>query len=445
MNGTRTALAIVLAAMLPMAGCLGLFSGDEAQDQADTSSLGDEVGNETAQDIESRAGDRFSNFTFPGQEDLEDQVLWFNGTIGPDPGTMVAMEDKNDRSGTNYSTQFVTNDISSQLPEGQPAEIKLKMWFLPGPGSSTQADLYVNVPGTHTDYSASDCDEFSWKVCVEERIVDTVGKSGEAAEVGVQIANNRAMESSLDYVLQVEISYVKDVVAPTVPYAVNVPENATGLIVNSEKPGADHIDGEFLVIGPDDELVEHVEYNDLALATESKLIPVNQAGEHIIYPIELTGGFLSVELDVPVKPAKLESRVLETTTERVEVAGQPAPGSGCVPVGGSDGCENETMTQGASTTFNAEGTFPLEVRGWIDGDGPTLNADAEVHISSSEGVVHFAKKWMKYEDERGQIGSTRDELNHRAYPDNLAKGEYTIDYVLSGSGSVGYTLTTYAR
>lgn len=445
MNGHRTALAIALAAMLPMAGCLGLFGGDEAQDQADTSSLEDEVGSDTARDIESRAGNLYSNFTFPGQQDLEDKVLWFNGTIGPDPGTMVAMEDKNDRSGTNYSTQFVTNDISSQLPAGQPAEIKVKMWFLPGPGSSTQADIYVNVPGTHTDYSASDCDEFSWKVCVGERIVDTVGKSGEAAEVGVQIANNRVVESNLDYFLQVQISYVEDVVAPTVPYAVNVPENATGIIVNSEKPGADHIDGEFLVIGPDDELVEHVEYNDLALATESKLIPVNQAGEHIIYPIELTGGFLSVELDVPVKPDKLGTRILDTTTERVTVASQPAPGHGCVPVGGSDGCQNQTMTQGASTTFSAEGTFPLAVEGWIEGDGPTVHGDSEVHISSPNGIVHFAKQWMKYEDERGQIGSTRDELNYRAFPGNLAKGQYTMDYVLSGSGSVGYTVTTYAR
>jgi len=446
MNANRTLLAIGLAALLPMAGCLGLFSGDDDQTDTDSQSLDESVGNETARQIEAQASQSFTNYTVPGQEDLPDELVWFNGTLSAD-GSAASWEDKNDRAGTNYNTEIRKQDISDMIPEDQPAEVNLKLFYIPGPGSSAQVDVFVNVPGTHTEFSGDDCDEFSWKICVQEMTVDTVGKSDQPAEVGVQISNNRAILESLDYHLKVEVAYEDDVIAPTVPYVVDVPQNATGLIVNSEKPGSDHIDGEFLVIGPDDQLVEHVEYNDLALATESKFIPVEQAGEHILYPLHFEGGFLSVEADTPVPTDQLDMRTLSTTTERVELASQPDPngvGAGCVPVGG--GCQNQTMVNSGTTSFSVEGTFPLEVDAWINQEGsPNANLDAEVRIKSDNGLVAHTKKWLQYEDERGTIGSTRDEINHFTYPENLVTGQYDVEYVIDGTGSLGYELTTYER
>lgn len=453
MTTTSTKLAaLALVAMLPLTGCLGLFGGDDGGNAANATSLNQSVGEETARQIEERSSGQFKNFTIPGQEALEGTVQWFNGSIGPGP-TVASQEDRNDRSGTNYNTEIVKQDISDALPAGQPAEIRLKLWYLPGPGQSGDLDLYVNVPGEKTEWAGDDCDAFSWKVCVQEKVVNTVGKDGAPAEVGVQVSNNRAFQG-MEYFLKMEVTYAKDVVTPAAPYAFDVPENATGLVIKSEKAGGgEHIVGELLVIGPDDELVEHVTYNDIAIPTESKLIPVSEPGEYIIYPLELHGGFLSVEADVPVDKDKLQGRQLEMTTDTVEDASGPTnAGVGCVPIPIHDAaprngdCRNATWNGGGSTAFSVDGTFPLEVSAWINAEGSqNANVDAEVRIKSPNGIVFFAQKFLQYEDGSGTIGSSRDEINFESFYENLAKGEYTIEYIIDGSAAVGHTVKSYTR
>lgn len=447
---TKKLAAIALVVMLPVSGCLGLFGGDETDDEADSTSLSDSVGNETAEQIQERTSNQFKNYTLPGQEELPTEQLWFNGSIGPGP-TMASWEDRNDRSGNRINHEIITNDISSALPPGQPAELSLKLWYFGSPGSSGDLDLYVNVPGLETEHASDDCDAFNWKVCVQEKSVTTVGTDG-PAEIGVQVTNNRAFED-LDYFLRVEVTYAEDVITPAAPYAFEVPENATGIVIKSEKAGgSEHIDGELLVIGPDDELVEYVEYNDLAIPTESKLIPVSGGGEYIIYPIELHGGFLSVEADVPVDKAKLDGRMLETATESVEDGSGPTPGFGCAPIDAGlpaprvGDCRNETIAQGDSSQFSVEGTFPLEIHAWIGGDdAQQVNVDAEVRITSSDGLVYRAQKFVQAQNGDDTAGLSRDELNFEGFWENLAKGEYTVTYAIDGTATVGHTVTTYTR
>lgn len=448
MKNTRTLLAIAIAAMLPMAGCIGLFGDDGDGDQEEANAFGEEIGEGTASQIEGEIQKQFTNYTIPGQETLDEVVLWLNDTVSAGE-SMASQEDRNDRSGSNYNTEIRTEDISSHLPPGQPAEINLKLWFFGQPGSSSQIDTYVNVPGTETEWSGDDCDEFSWKICVQERTLTTIGVDGEPAEVGVQISNNRALVEDLDYFYQVKITYADDVIAPHAPFAVNVPENATGLVFSSVKPNAGHLTGEFIVIGPDNELVDHVEYNDLALATESRLVNINEPGEYIVYAQELSGGFLAIDSDVPVPPEQLDARMLNTVREDVVVANNPSPGAGCVPIdpeGALGDCDEQAMFVSDSAQFSVEGTFPLELHAWINEEGsPNANADTEVRIHSDSGLVYHAKKWVQYEDERGTMGSTRDDLNFNAYWENLALGSHTIEYVASGTGAIGYTVVTYER
>jgi hypothetical protein len=447
MNGTKTAIALLMALMLPLSGCLGFF-GDEEDQETNTSSITSSVDEETAQRIESRSSGQFQNFTVPGQEDLDSRTLWFNGSLSGGDGA-AAYEDRNDRSGTNYNTEVVTHDLSSAIPDGQAAEIRVKMWYFPGAGESADLDIFADVPGTHTDFSATDCDAFSWKICVEEQVINTVGKSDDATEVGVQIANGRVLQE-MPYHVKVDISYEKDVITPGQAYAFDVPDNATGIVVESAKAGGgEHVRTDFLVIGPDDELVEFVEYDDIAIPTESKLIPVDQSGEHVLYPIEMSGGFLSVEANTPVPADQREARTLSLTEDTVTDASSPTPGTGntCVPSAISTGCQSEIpRNAGGSTSFSVDGAFPLEIKSWINEEGSqNANLDAEIQIQSGDGLVHRSKKIVQYEDERGTIGSSRDELTTVSGWGNLTKGEYTVDYVIDGTASVGHTVTTYQR
>lgn len=445
---SRTLVTVALAAMLTTTGCLGLFGDDEEEDDVGSTSVNTSIGAGTQADIEARANAQFQNYTVPGQEELPTVTKWFNGTVGPGEG-VPSIEDRNDRSGLNYNTPIVSNDISGDVPPGQPAVIRAKVWYFAQPGSGTDLDIYANVPGLETEFATDNCDEFSWKVCVQEMTIPTVGSDDHPMEIGVQIANSKTVDS-LDYMMEVKIDYVADVVTPYTPYAVEMPENATGLVVTSEKAGgSEHIDAEFLVVGPDDQLVEHVEYNDIAIATESKRIPVSQPGEYVVYILDIQGGFLGVEADVPVPAEQREIRPLERVEETVTDASSPAPGTGgyCVPAAGGDGCTTElTYNEGGSTDFAVNGTFPLEIRGWINEEAqPSAHANSEVRILSEEGLVYKQDKFMQYEDDRGTLGMSRDEWHTNHTWENLATGEYTVSYVIDGSGSVGHTLVTYER
>lgn len=448
MNGTKTLVALLMIAVLPLSGCLGIFGGDSGGDQdANATSISQSVGDETAREIESRSAEQFKNYTLPGQEKLPGVTQWFNGSVSTGQAA-AAWEDRNDRSGTNYNTEIVTRSLGDALPAGQPAEIKVKLWYFPGPGKSAAIDIYADVPGTATEFNPGGCDAFSWKVCTQELVLNTAGVSGEDAQVGIQIANGRTAQT-LDYQLKVELTYEDNVITPAQPYAFQVPENATGIVVKSQKAGGgEHVKTNFVVVSPNDELVQHVEYNDIAIPSESKLIPVSQSGEYILFPIEMSGGFLSVEANTPVPDAQRQGRVLDLKTETVTDASTPTPGTGetCIPSATSQGCaQNTTWNQGGSSAFTIEGAFPLEVTTWINQGGPNANVDAEIQVLSEQGLVHRSKKIVQYEDSRGTIGMSRDEMTTQANWGNLAKGEYTVRYVIDGTAEVGHTVKTYKR
>lgn len=444
---TSTQLATLLvAALVSTTGCLGLFGGDDDDQPTNATSISPNLGNRTQEEIVARAAGQFRNYTIPGQALLDDVVEWLNGTISAAEGA-AGVEDRNDRSGNNYNTEVITTDLTSRVPPGQPAEIRAKLWYFGGPGNAADLDIYVNVPGMQTDFAGDDCDEFSWKVCVQELTINTVGVSGEPMEVGVQVAQGR-VTSGMDYFFRVEVNYAESVITPFVPYAVTVPEGASGIVIKSAKAGgAEHVRAEILVISPEDELVEFVTYDDIAIPTESKLIPVPGPGEYVVYAIEMHGGFLSLEADIPVPRDARQVRALERVEESAADASPPAPGLGerCVPDPNGVGClTNTTTTGGGESTFAVEGTFPLEVLAWI-GEGGSTNLMAEAKVLSSSGEVYSLSKFVQHEDDSGTLGISRDELNIQTNWANLAKGQYTIQYVIDGTATVGHTIVTYKR
>lgn len=450
MNTTK--LTIVVGLALVTAGCIGL-GGDDA-DAADAGGDGVEgvdIGERTQQDIQERTQEEPTNYTVPSQSNLETRTVLFEGSVGPQSNT--AYECRNDRCGNDVNTYRQVEDVSQHVPPGQATEIDIKLHYQGGPGSSADLDIYVNVPGFETEYAPDNNDEFNWKLSVQTLTVNTVGVSGEPAEVGVEVTNGK-MASSMDYTLNVTFRYADDVVTPYHPYAIDVPEEATGLIFESEKVGGgEHVSSEFLLVGPDDDLVRHVSYNDLAIASESVIVPVDQAGEYIFYAPEMRGGFLTVSADAPPEDRPMD--VLEREVVRTVDLSGPAPGSieyaptkGCnTPFVGS--CETGATTPmagGQETSFTIEDSFPLEVSAFVGSEGtPAATAGSQVKISSSEGLVYAYKRFARADVDDESVGMSRDELNTAFFPGNLTRSEYTLQIVNNAPNEVGHEILTYQR
>lgn len=449
MNTTKLILVIGLA--LLTAGCIGL-GGDDAR-SADAGSGGVEgvdVSERTEQNIEKRTQEP-TNYTVPAQQNLETKTVIFEDSIGPQSNT--AVECRNDRCGNDVNTYRKVQDVSQHVPVGQATEIDIKLHYQGGPGSSADLDVYVNVPGFETEYAPDNNDEFNWKLSVQTLTVNTVGVSGEPAEVGVEVTNGKLV-SSMDYTLNVTFRYADNVVTPYHPYAIEVPEGATGLVLESAKAGGgEHIHSKFLLIGPDDNLVRQVTYNDLAIASESVLIPVDQAGEYIFYAPEMRGGFLTVSADAPPEERTME--ILEREVVRTVDLSGPAPGSiehspteGCnMPFVGS--CETGATTPmagGQETTFTIEDSFPLEISAFVGSeDGPRATAGSQVKISSSDGLVYAYKRFGRAGMGEDQAGMSRDEINTAFFPGNLTRSQYTLQIVNNGPNEVGHEILTYKR
>jgi hypothetical protein len=448
---TTTKIALALGIALALAGCVGLGGDDADTASEDQGVEGVDVGEQTEENIQERTQDEPTNYTVPSQDPLATTTEIYEETVGPEAN--AAVECKNDRCGNNVNTYRQVQDVSQHVPTGQATEIDIKLHYQGGPASSADLDIYVNVPGYETEYAPDNNDEFNWKLSVQTLTVNTVGVSGQPAEIGVQVTNGKVVEP-MDYTLNVTFRYADNVVTPYHPYAIQVPENATGLIFESEKTGGgEHIKSEFLVIGPDDNLVRHVSYNDLVIASESVIVPVSQPGEYVFYAPKMRGGFLSVTADAPPQERPMET--LERELQRTVDLSGPAPGSiewspteGCSVsfVGSCETGATTPMSGGQETTFTIEDSFPLEVDSFVGpADGERVTASSQVKISSEEGLVHAYKRIVRAGQGDDTVGMSRDEINTAFYPGNLTRSQYTLQIVNNGPNEVGHTVLTYQR
>ncbi|MGQ0536644.1 MAG: hypothetical protein ACT4PT_11290 [Methanobacteriota archaeon] len=428
-------LLLLLGAVL--SGCLG--RGNEERTEPTDIVLPEEIGNQTQRRLDELAAPIPKNFVVPGQIVRSPVVDWFNGTI--DPSANHGIEDRNDRGGNNYNSLIVKKDVGSFLPPGQPAEIRIKLFYFQSAGKGVDLDIFVDLPGLKTAYNRGHNDEWNWKVSVQEMTVNTVGVAGQPMEIGVEAKNGR-LAQPVDFVMKMEYEYVKDVLTPYFAWAIQVPANATGLIFESAKGGgSEHVNIDFILLDPTDSPVTIQHYDDIGIPTESIFVPTKGPGEYVFYAYHVRGGFFSVKADVPVENNVL--RPLAVVDEEVVDFSGPAPGMVGRNVTGSA----TPYTEGTSVPFAVD-KFPLRVVPFIGKAGtPAVSGACEIRISSGTGLVALRQKVLRYDDERGSLGYSGDQgENLQFYPGNLAKGQYTASIVSDGcTGEIGHIVSTYAR
>ncbi len=450
MNRAITLVLITLT-LAPFAGCISLFGGDSAPAEtvdAETE-FREKVGKQTADKIAARIAPVPKTYSFPDQKVVAWKTVTLEGVIDA-TSSALGYEDRNDRGGNNYNTPRIVFDVSGDIPVGQPTEMFVQLVYSAQPGSTADLDLYVNLPGHKTDVDTSNSDEFNWKFTVERGVFNTVGVAGAPHEVGVQISNGRSLPTDpLPFTIQIEYSYAKDVLTPGVPYAFNVPKNATGVVLESVKAGgSDHVRSRFVIIDPNDQLVQYLEFDDISIPTESVFIPTSSGpGEYIFYAFDMHGGFLSLQSDAGLEERTV--RALSLVTEDTIDAAGPSPGIighdwfAGDNEGAPEGVLVTPRTGGESVGFTVDGPFPLNIIPWLrDASGTVM---AEIRISSASGVVAEYERAFRYDDERGSLGYSSEKYNTYFSPAALAKGAYTVEIVNDSNGQLGHTVVTYKR
>ncbi len=428
-------LVVAIAGLIPLAGCFG-------SDEPDAVVVEEKPTIKLTESVVALAQSKPLDFTFPLQKALPVARTYFNGTIGAESAASV--ESQGDRGGTSYNTVIVEYDVANLIPAGQPALVDIQLTWNNRPGEAADLDIVVDLPGTRTHESRAYYDEWSWTLPVEIRNVATVGVAGAPHMVGVQAANGRILPvGGLAYSLQVSVHYAKNVLTPGVPYAVTVPANASGLVFESVKFAGDtHVAAEFIVVSPENTMVSHHEFNDLAVPTESLYVPVPGPGEYVIYIPHMSHGFLRVSADAP--PDVREARVLKMAWESlVLLSDAAAPG-----VAEHEVYDQSTAyTEGTSVAFNLDTAFPLEVRPFIQGAN-VATGDVDLRVSSPAGQVARYHRALRYDDDRGRIGFT-DETDAREnafHPENLMRGAYVLSAAVNGqNGEIGVRVLTFQR
>ncbi len=355
-------------------------------------------------------------YSFPGQAAIEARRIYFNGTFAAGDGA-TGVEQPTDEGPLDYGAKVVTYDLAAEVPVGQPAEIRMEMKWVGDPGRAGDLDIYVNVPGTNDAYSPGRVDEsWNFNIGTKVRVVDAVHVDGQPYEVGIQLNNGRIVHpDGMSYSLQVDLVYGKDVLAPGVPYAITVPENATQLIFESEPlAGDEHLQSEFIVIGPNDQLIRHVVHNDIATETYGIVVP--GPGEYVVYAHNMHGGFLRLESDVP-NPTSM-ARPLATTTTAIPIhSGAPKPGT-FAEMGNGAG-----NTWGGQGTFDVAGTFPLDLALSITG---TASSSGALNVTSPTGWFGTAYTTATYTSGSDRVGPQGAANYDRG---SLALGTYTYGVV----------------
>lgn len=418
MNLRHVLLASVLLATA-LAGC-----ADEPPEEEVV--IPGSISEEQVQELEERALEQFPRVVeFPNMEALEPVTGIFEGTLGQFAGAGVEWPD--DDGNVKAGGETLTFDMSEFVPENQPVEMRLKLKWWGDPGASVDLDIFVDVPGEQDSYDGTSDDEsFNWNIVTKFRVVNTVHKAGENLLVGMELQNGKIVHpDGVRYELHYELHFPGNVLAPGIPYVVNVPEGATSLILESEPlVGDEHITSDLVIFAPDDTLVQYVHHNDIA--TETLRVAVSRPGDYVLYAQHYHGGFLRIETDV--QNPNWQARALEPiVVEEVAVSGAaPAPSgrpaSGSIDIGGPI----------------------LDIDGWIRNSGPAGGgADAEFAVVNSDGDYHVLA--LSGQVDAGQLRAGTPTTSVKNV-DRFAESGWGWEWRANAEGlEAGYTAVTYQR
>lgn len=425
---------VLLVLTLALAGCSG------GKKQAELESLiPDEITQQDLERVEKLTSSFPTRYSFPSQAALPPVLdLWFNGTLDPGTGG-TGIEMPNDDGPLDYGGAIVPFDLTPYVPVGQPVEIRIFLKWSGDPGASADLDIWADVPGTSGAVEPKRYDEsLNWNIVNKQRIVNSAPIEGMPFQIGLQVNNGRIYHpDGMDYAIRVELHFASGVLAPGAAYAIQVPENATGIIMETESVfGDEHVDSEFLLIGPDDRLVSHVKHNDIG--TETLFLSVPKGGEYIVYAHSMHGGFVRFESEIP-NPDAVARLVTTTVEERTLYAG-PAPAPGTYAEQSVNGNRVGSNTYGEEGTFDIGPGFPLDIIPFISAESPT---DAAINITGAAGWLATTYMTGTYEDERGRAGPLPQSRFDRSV---LDIGTYSYGVVANGPGvAIGVEIISYTR
>ncbi|MFA5860508.1 MAG: hypothetical protein WDA16_02310 [Candidatus Thermoplasmatota archaeon] len=440
----RLPLAFALALVLALGGCFGKGDVGPASKSDQQKRADDLLGKEGLDKLIDATGFVPKNYSFAQQTLLPPTNVTFKAVIGPD--AVGGYEAENDEGGIDHGTKTTTYDVGSYLPQGQPAEIVLKLYWDASEANSGDIDLVADVPGTKTSYSSTS-ETLNWNYAVKTMVIDTVGVDGQGAMVGVQVAS-ALVTSGFEYKLDVSFTYVKDVLTPHHPWAVDVPVGANGLLFESEKTGGDeHVTTQFILLDPDDQLVQFVDFNDINIPTQSVFVPTEKPGTYVFYAYFMHGGFLRVKADVPLQNAAARPLALVHKSTADSTAFSPG-------LAGKDYLNGSALNESTPSDdanaqvvqFSPDGPFPLRVEPYLKGQFTTM---AKITLKSPLGIVAQRTAIGRYQDERGTLGYTSDHeesLDNTHAWKNVARGTWQAQIVNDNpSTELGHVVTTYDR
>ncbi len=435
-------MPVMLLLVVAVAGCTS--KGPEAV----VDEIPEEVSQQEIERLEQAVLEQYPrSYSFAGQQAADPLRLAWEGTL-KQGDAVTSIEYPHDHGIVDRGGTVILYPLDA-VPADQAVELRIKLKWQGDVGSSADLDIYVDVPGTRDAFQANRYDEsMNWNRITKTRIVNAVKVAGEPFDIGIQVSNGKVISGEVPYTLSVEVHQAKDVLAPGVPYALMVPQNASGFLVESEPVvGDEHVTSEFVVIGPDDQLVRYVQHNDIG--TSDLFVPVSKAGEYVVYAHRMHGGFLRLASDIP-NPESLARTLAKTTAEVVLHAGQPAPGTyreQCVPSVSWDqnleACATGTTNQwGAEGSFEVSGQFPLDLAAFVRTEGGGT-ANAALNITGPNGWVSTSHKVLNREEGDDRYGFSGATWGDRSA---LALGPYTFGVVDNGGqAELGYTIVGYTR
>lgn len=428
--------AFALALALALTGC---FKRDAGPAEAIDATGGVTLDDDKADEVAALAAARPQRYSF-GAVGAPVTTAWFNGSIGSEAN--AAIESAQDRGGTSWGTIVRSEDFSAFVPAGQPTLVEMRLWYDNKPGASVDLDPYVAAFGAVSHESHEYADEMTWTLPVKTKTVATIGGL-EPTLLGVQAANGRiAPGSSVPFWMRVDFRYGSEVAAANVPYALKLPVNASGFVVESVKFSGDtHVQGRFLVVSPDDELVAAVEFDDIAIPTQSVYVAAPGPGEYVFYVVDVHNGFFAVSADAPLDD--VVARPLARVVTDSMLLRDPV-----VPGGVAEHWVDAPVTpyaEATSATFSIDGAFPLEVEPVL-ASGTT--GDVELRVTNANGLVASYHRFARHDAAEGTIGVSDEDIeeNRRFDPALLARGEHSLSAVVNGmQGEAGVRVVTYAR